>query len=503
MSDNDQFNNPKPNKQYKPTIGDFKLPDVTRRGRGAPETYADLGGLLRGLEKLINEINSFQSTLEKKLKKYALSIAAEDQKLISSNVAEWPIERLGAPKPYITYDFYKALRFRTTTSAAYIRKRYEEGARDVTGTSALDFLHLTSLIRDEATLIQEFLNVYLGNVNDVAEFRTIEQFQDWLLAAVGYERQFRAFYEKGETNPQFVLPTEIQRTTSEEAKQGQALFKLKLNAKNDIIERDLEFLKRNFSEYASTFYTQYLGPALKFRLHVSSRSLPIGSNLNKAISESSNQMDILLSSALTDQRRRRVLFESKMDTIFSAVRERDTYRSYINQLSVKGREMPVSGPAVMIEGREPTDAEVDFFREAEYQEELPQAGFSPPHSALSGLDANDHDQYLLRDGGNVISGHITMEEGTTFDGMRPSQHRHTGEDGTPQIHGADIIDGTLGDNVVDPTLKPPSPTDLRVVSYDEIITPPGAVAIDVTVEWRGLPHYTYEVQLTRTGVQIT
>jgi hypothetical protein len=86
--------------------------------------------------------------------------------------------------------------------------------------------------------------------------------------------------------------------------------------------------------------------------------------------------------------------------------------------------------------------------------------------------------------------------GALIDGIKPSTHAHTGKDGTIQIHGADILPGSLTTSVVDKANQPPAPIALAV-SNQYIDSTNGAPTIDVSISWTGDDSYTYEVQIAK------
>lgn len=511
----DNWNPKKVSGEYNPDIG-ANVPVVDDFGNiAATESYADIDYLRRLINTLLEEAKFLGQRLEEDMLNYSLLVGDHDSRLVESHRKEWP-PSLGEVKDRVSYRYYKALRFRNTTSAAYIRARYEEGARGVTGTNAIDVLEVVKIIRDETLLIQEFLNANIGNVDDSSEFRILELFQDWVHSAIGNIREFWAFFEAGEAPEELLDPAEINRTTPDEAKRGQVVFKVKLNAQNSTIQKDLDFLKRNFSEFAPDFYVRFLGPALRYRLQVGRQTFPTGNRLMREIEEASSALDANLRTVIGDQLRRTELFTSKMKAIRDNMRQRDKYRSYIVQLAFRGNPLPASGPNVMVWETD-TAEEVDYWVEEELQfessisEDVDDSGevtsdtptpispvvpgtFVASHGELENLLADDHPQYLLRSGG-TITGNIFMGSGATIDGMRPSTHRHTGLDGSPQIDGKDIILDTLPEKAVDTRTRPETPVNLAITGYRLNSRPPGVTVVDTTLEWDGNQEYNYEVQI--------
>lgn len=485
--------------EYKPEIGSNRSsmfdPSINEVG-----SYADIDELNQNLATLISLMSDLEKDLEEDLLNFALPVGDFDKRLVEAHNEEWPNE-LGQPKKQVSFRYYKALRLRNTTSASYIRKRYEEAARDVTGTHSIDLLSLAATIKIEATLVQGFINEYIGEVDDSSEHRILELFQDWTYEALRYARILRDFFATRETSKELFPTDEINGLTPEEARQGQAVFKVKLNSYNDNIVKNIEFLNKNFSEFASVFYDRFLGPALTFRLGVGRRILPTGSKLTQEVQQASQELDANLRMALADQMRRNSLFTKKFEQIFNDVQERDKYRTYINQLAPKGKVTPKSaGPRVMVPLKE-DDSQVQYWwatEQAAKGSEPDQGTFRASHTALVDLDKDSHPQYLKKAGGTV-TGDLHMADGVKIDSMRPSTHRHTGADGTPQIHGSDIIGKTLGDDVVDTEQKPATPTGLAIERFKSNVVPPGVTLIDAYLIWTGNSNNTYEVQLSNLG----
>lgn len=480
--------------EYNPSIGSNVPPLPQMQGQD-DATYADTD-MLRGLlESLIDEVRELERRLEEELSLFAMPVGTSDAKLIEAHLKEWPSD-LGNPGDKISYRYYKALRLRRSTSAEYIRKRYEEAARGVKGTNAIDILAIAILIRDEALLVRDFIDANIYRVDDSSEFRVLELFQDWVESALVGVREFWQFFEERKETKELFPPNEVERASREEAKQGQAFFKVKLNSYNASIHKDIEFLQKNFSEFAPTFYNKFLGPALSYRLKVGRKIMPTGNAISHVVEEGSKTLDANLRTALADQRRRKDLFSNKIIKIREEISERDKYRDYVQQFASKGTAIDETAHKAMVISEE-REVEIDYWRRYEQDQGafIPRAEDSTmlaPHSFLDNLaEGNDHPQYLLRSGG-TITGDIPMDTDVKIDGMDPSIHRHTGEDGTEKIHGSDIID--IPEGSLD-TTKPPAPHDLRVVEHKKTTIPPGATVINTTVEWKGSTDYSYEVQV--------
>lgn len=490
-------------KDFKPEIGGLTETPATASTR-QPDTYADLPSLQNSIRELMSRIDAFQILLEKELTLTALPVGDYDPRLVEAHRAEWP-EAAGPIPSAVSYRYYKALRFRETTTAAYIRAKYEEAARDVAGTPAIDFYQLSEIARDEALLVRNFLDTHIEGVHDQSEKRVLETLHSWVDVGIVHIKKMQNYYQSA-ASKKYLSDTQLERTSVSDARQGQAVYKVKMNSANNDIERDIDSIRRNFAEFGPVFYEKFLGPAIDFRLKVGRKNKPGTGDVNKDVITSAAYLGENLRNVIADQTRRETIYKTKMDKTLETIQRRDQYRSLITELSEKGKPIPTDGPRVLVPTEESPEEIVYWASDysKKYNPDKPMGTqtvtsgvVSSYHSALQGLqDGNDHPQYLLRSGGHV-TGSITFADGVRIDDVIPSEHAHTGEDGSVRISGHDIIPGTLDDDVVDPTKKPTAPFNLRITNYTQSIVPPGVTVIDATLTWDGDPELSHEVQITR------
>lgn len=492
-----------PSGEIVPPLGDNKEFHPGDGTAIVTQTYANKPWLTDQLVSLIATTNLLVDELEGELYKNALPVttASVDVKLKEAVSAEWPKD-LGPPKNIITYRYYKALELRDSSAAAYIRTRYEEAARDVTGLNAIDLVSLTKLIRNEAFLAQEFITTHVGQLDDSAEHRTVELLQDWVTSATDHTGKLRDLFKTRDEARQ--LPSsDVEQVTPDEARNSQALFKVNLNKLNNDLDNSLAFLKKNFQDYADVFYRNFLAPSLKLRTTVTRNIYPIlpgrlGKEVNTAVSAVDNQLSLVLA----DQARRNMLFDQKMKELEIHIDLRDTYRSYIKQLAPKGKDLPTGAASTLVEATD-TPEEVDVFDDMANQilteppsaQATPTGQFESPHSLLTDVDVpNAHPQYILKDGG-IVTGNLAVSSGIRIDGVDIDKHEHSGSDGSPKIKGSNIEGGTLGPSAVDPSDSPNTPTNLRLESLKQNMVPPGVVAFDGTFSWQGDDGQQYELQI--------
>lgn len=488
-----------PQFKYKPPIGG-RL-DGQVRGKNLYDhintTYANLDVIdsrLKAIQSYASRLDSFVKSV---LSKHSLVITDSDSDadLRAAQEAEWPITST-TPKEYITYNYYLYLGLRNTSSASYIRKRYREALRDVTGSNALDLVEIVDMIRDEAALAQTFVANTIGSMDDTAEFRATELIQDWAGSALDKLQEIEEIIQgRGQVNS---LPqNEVDTLATEEAGKAQAVFKVKLNSANKEIEQHIEIMKRDWSQYADVFFNRYLSPAVNFRLNVTRNVYPMNTTIGQELYKASGSLDTNLSVALTDFARRNRIFETKSKQLMSLIIMRDTYRNYITQLSTVGTSIATGSAGTTIEETDSL-SEAEFFTSAlSAVTEDTSNVFTSQHDLLEGRDSDvAHMQYLLRSGDN-ITGNITVDDNITIDGVDIDRHRHTGGDGSPKINAASIEAGSLTPDLFDTSTQPDTPTGLYVQSVSTRLVPPGVTIMDVVLAWQGSDDTTiqYEVNI--------
>lgn len=480
-----------PNQEYDPPIGGNL--DETRIPRTTLSTsYANLDSLEDTLKKLLALLDELDNTLDNSLDIKGLPIDPLDERLNEAHELSWPSE-LGPTKNYVSYRYYKYISLQNTTASNVIKKAFEESARDVGGTKALDIKKITDSTRNEALLIQEFTKTYVGKLIDAAEHRTVELFQDWSQSALYHTGRFQTLFSTG---VQTKLPDdEVSSLSSPEARNGQAVFKVKLNDVNRKLAESQDYLDKNFTQYAPVFYQNFLGPALQFRLNVSSKFNPTQGIYGKEVSRASDSLDANLVMLQGDQIKRNAIYDKYMHTIYDQISEQNTYQNYITQLAPLGQSLPADQGFVDVQD---TPDETQFFEDAGnvVPDSDPTLSISSPHNALIGRDAVDaHPIYFLK-AGDTLSGNLELEEDVRVDAIIPHLHKHNGIDGSVQIDGKDILGGTLNTDLIDTNEKPPRPTNLHLCDQKTAVATPGLSVTDIVMCWDGVSSLQYEIQIS-------
>jgi hypothetical protein len=491
MSNQNNLDYQGPNKTWKPPSGGTKSNSVLHTE--TVDGYHDFSGLKELLKKLLEDIKKLIVECETDLEKYNLKVT-QGTTLSDAHIAEWP-SSLGDPKGYVSYYEYKALEGKGTRGANYIRSLYEDNARSEFGSNAIDVVALAYNIKNEATNIQEFLDDYIGEVDDSAEKRTVELLQDWTESAIFHTGNLRSLFQERKQTAK-IPDAELDTLNSERASQYQAFFKIKVNSlNNQISQMQAEAYKENVS-FSNVYFRKFLGPSLKFRLNATrgleseiGTSTILGSEAVIAQAATNANFSVTLS----DQIRRNTSFEEKQVTIQNLIKERDKYTGYITQLSAIGTKVASDYVDVEI----PPEEREEFKAQIASNSDDTLDRFNSSHSNLYGVDDDAaHPQYLLKSGG-VITGDITLADGVKIGHIVPDEHRHTGLDGSTKIHGSDILGGTIGNDNMDPTDRPATPTNLTLAALNSKTIPPGVTKVDAVVTWDGEDGCTFEFQIAR------
>jgi hypothetical protein len=215
-------------------------------------------------------------------------------------------------------------------------------------------------------------------------------------------------------------------------------------------------------------------------------------------------IDSNFSGILADQIKRNKIFIQSLSEIILNIAQRDTYFSYMKDLTGLGKPLPtVFTSSLDVTHPEEINNAISSGVTILNNKTVDSAdNFNPIHSALTGIeDPLAHPQYLLRTGGldSIITGDIFLAENVRFDGIIPSEHRHTGEDGSQKIRGSDIDNNSITEeniNTVDPTTS--IPTELVLVSQSATLMPTGSVKVTARVSFNvttssNITGYEFEV----------
>lgn len=452
------------------------------------EGYHDMDYLNQILNYLIQTSGDIYNQCESTLTNYSLIIDQTDTNLVSAHAQAYPATSVPS---YITFQEYKYLLKNSSSNAAqYVMNAYETSIRSASGSNAFDISTIMLTISNESKRIKEFIDGYIGAVDDTSEFRIIENFQNWAEDAKGYVTQFRQALQ-GQLSAQ-IPQSEVDTVSEGAAAQLQAVFQVKLNVAASSIKAVMGQLLKNWENVSDDFYSKHLGPALQFQLKVG-RNLVNTFDINtypvisRTVNAAVSGLDSNFATTLADQIKRNQMYSGYLDQIQANIAARDTNAKQIDQLSQKGKYPKQIFTHEGLADQAPILYQVDhpltdFTPTINYDD-----NFSPSHSDLSGVeDDNAHAQYVLRSGGedSTITGEIVFADGGKIDGIVPHLHKHTGTDGSAKLPASSIDFSAFSDNDIDTTSATTSiPKDLIVGNQISTISPIGATTIQLQVQF--------------------
>ncbi len=470
-----------PAREYRPHIGQAAQETIRTASTGG-KGYADLDYLKKLLDQIITVTSSVYSFCESRLAQYTLGIEAGSD-LEKAQQQAYP----GSDVPnYITFDEYKYLfTINSSNAVQYVLSAYEDALRSITGTNALDVSRMVIIINNEAKRIKDFIDGYIGELDDTSEYRTVELFQDWAENATTAIEKLRTTL----TTPSGagLPPEELAQTDSQGAVELQTLFQVKVNAVAQNTRNQIAQFIKNWEETSSAFYSRNLGPALKFQLKVG-RNINGKFDVNTApvianeVAATMTGLDANFEVALSDQLKRNVMFDNMTNMVFLNLQTLDTYRLYQRQLSQIGK--PLKKIFINSGSKEVDSAVANADPLNGAATSNMNDNFLPNHSELTGLDDDDaHPQYLLRSGG-IVTGDIDLDEDVRVGGIIPGKHKHTGLDGSEKISGSDIEFGSVTDGVIDTSNATTSvPKNLAIAGQLPLVDPIGVTTITIQVSF--------------------
>lgn len=386
---------------------------------------------------------------------------------------------------YIHFKLYKYLLKNGDSNAAnYLINLYESKMRGASGSISLDLLKLVIFISNEMSRMEEFIDGFIGELDDTSEYRIIEAFQGW---GENTYNTLATILETSQKKNRTELPvSELGQLDQSKAAGVQALFKVKINASNQRLMSIFAEMYRDLYSTADVFYQSYLGRALAFRLKIS-RDLGTGITtpiLQQEVTNTIAGLDSNFSVHLADLLKRVSNFKSNCADLLGLITIRDSYNYYIEQLGSKGSKIKNEFTVFVLPDSESSlFGDVDLikdFREIKNFE----ATFINTHAQLSGLEEDDaHPQYLLKSGG-TLTGDLELADDVKVGGIIPKLHKHNGLDGSAKIAGGDIEFNTITDTNIDTSPSPTGvPFNLMLSSAVPIVGSTGVSSVTAQIRF--------------------
>jgi len=486
-----------PNKEYKPQDG-TNASQVQDFFNTFDDQIYQYEFLENQIQRVITETDAILSQADYKLKNFALKI--RNNKVMEAQKAIWP-SSMPDVKDYVTYEQYSALEPRLDRSSKIIKDEYTKNLRGEQGSGALDVRKLAKVINTEAKNIKGFLDEdIISDVNDSAQKRIAELFQDWSSSALTHTQRLSSFFSERDQKDTSKIPeSEMATLTEEDASRYQALFKARINALNLEIDRQVSDFEKYFLVSSDIFYSKFLGPAIRFHKKAGSDLMfkaDESSILGREIIKAGESLNLNMHAALTDLLQRNEIFESIISSAEANIGRQESLRQVFEQFSQK------SGKTVDPFLTTVPDEETNLSLKKSLEEFATQQNYSTSmistHNTLANReDPLAHPQYILKSG-DKITGDIQVGQGVKIDGVIISEHQHTGFDGSAQIGGGSIVPGSLPVSAVDVSQTVEPPKNLRLVGYSDGGTIGEATILNANFFWESQdPDQIYEIQITK------
>lgn len=389
-----------PEKEYKPYIDDLNF---TRSTSPYGNGYHDVDQLREDLEEMAEFTRYLYDLCVNEMQEYTLKIDTSNEELVNSHKMAYPDDN--TPDSISFSEYIYNFSVSRTTSSLYVNRYYENKVRGLYGTNALDIAHIVRIFHSEVKRIQNFLDKYLGDIDDPSEFRTIESLQNWAQNAKALLTAIEQTYKtKGRTS---IPGSELDQLDEDGARRFQGLFQSKLNVLNTYIHDGITELYKDYDSQADYFYNRVLGPSLSFNLKVSNN---INSNLDLATAPILHQEAVMskmhfnskFETALADQVKRNNLLYDYVERILQNLVQRDTYQVYMRQLSSIGATLP--NPFFLQVTEEPATLRNNNVLLGDFSQLTYDENAASDHNYLTNRDADDaHPQYLKRTG-DLVTG---------------------------------------------------------------------------------------------------
>jgi len=168
--------------------------------------------------------------------------------------------------------------------------------------------------------------------------------------------------------------------------------------------------------------------------------------------------------------------DKKISGMLAMIREKRRYISYTRQLKfVSGTKYERYFIDV------PYDEYAVYFEQASVNNEKHET-LNSSHKYFTDLLEDNHPQYLLRSGG-VITGDISIAEGSTIGGLDLANHSHSAGDGSSAIRASsvDYLQDRIDKQYLENFTDPDNPISISIDSYNPQILTGGVPVVDAII----------------------
>lgn len=439
-----------PDREYTPQPGSNKSqPQVPNLGETLdPSSLEDLKN---DIIHIINRSNIIISKCDNELSIFSLDVGKNQKTLEAANDvwSNFP----NFPTNLVTYKQVDLLD-KNNRSSKILFDNFKKELRKPNGSSALEIKELTQIILREAQEINKIINLNFFGSNTSAERRLIELLVGFSSLIKSHLNKIDSFFTLPKNERNRALPkNELDGVSKEDAIKYQSIFSLSVNGLNDEIDKDIDYLRRFFTNSSEYFYTKIIAPLvnLKAKTPNSYSQNENFTNLQLWSKDVDDALNRNVVTGLYDVSDRSYKMDEAISTLEEKISLRENYLGYIRQMQGIGisvnTALTLNSDSVNLVEKEKSNTIIN------------------DHNSLSGrTDKKSHEQYLLKSN-DYLRGDLIVNDGVKIDGIDVSLHEHSGSDGSSLIDGKYIENNSLKTSLIK-TEYEDKPINLKIIEFD-------------------------------------
>lgn len=431
---------------------------------------------------MIEEINSNMKKV--RISPYLNTELEKAHKAVWKDVTKHNYEAKIYPEPnFIAFEQYIfAMRHQCRACRSFI-KEYDLAIGHSSFGHLVDIKKSLHYLLDELIIIKNIALYYLAEeYRDDTEIKIARYISDWAQSASHYAKQIA---KEITAQPISIPKSELDQISKKQAAQYQAFFSVKVNSLITEAQTILATIKRENSDVVTTFYKNYLIPALSMKTKVVDpimfefNTTPLKNNLPLLYKEmviANNAVTGNLGSVTADFLERNGQVYARFNGLLQTLRLRRRYINYIFQLETKG----IKRQGILI-SEDIKDEEIYKELFLEIVVDLTERdSLRSSHNELDDIEGDAHPQYLRLDGG-TITGDISIAEGVKIAGIDLAKHNHGPDDGSHTILSSSI-DYETGRQIYYEQIEKRPYGQIQLVDLKSYVLSGGLVEYEATFE---------------------
>lgn len=404
------------------------------------------------------------------------------------------------PPNYISFREFSAAQKLRSSSANSLIEEYLSSISNTTFSHLFYFREIILMCQHELACIKKSLiyDFEGGYVNE-AQQKIALQFDAFAKKVLLFTKRIN---EEIRSRQESIPTSEMDNFNSSEAAKFQAFFAVRVDASENELSNVISSLKRIMVDNCKIFYDRYLTPSLKMTKEISDpMSLKIDTTAIRSKSPTLAKEMVVASAAVggnfvsiqADYLDRMNSISDKFEAAMLLISDKRKYVNYINNLSTKG------APRKKVLKVVSNDPYANYFATIPIDPDR-NIEVRSTHARLDDLGNDDHPQYLLKDGGEIV-GDILAKDGVRVDGVDISHHVHNGLDGSARIKSTDIDYGYVKYDYAASEDAVPVPLDFFIEKFVEDLSSTGQPVVDVIMgiemdDDEDIDKYEYELVYT-------